>query len=106
MIRCSTAAFGPVIITTLVTLFTWCHWVFVADPGLGFGKHLHHNVAVMAGLALYHGLGVPLLAEIPLHLDNRTASDGGAPVVASKAASPQARAFRELARRLVAEGLA
>ena len=33
----------------------------VADPGIGFGKHLHHNVAVMAGLALYHGLGVPLL---------------------------------------------
>ncbi|CCB64253.1 Dihydropteroate synthase [Hyphomicrobium sp. MC1] len=33
----------------------------VADPGIGFGKHLHHNVAVMAGLSLYHGLGVPLL---------------------------------------------
>jgi len=33
----------------------------VADPGIGFGKHLHHNVAVMGGLALYHGLGVPVL---------------------------------------------
>ncbi len=33
----------------------------IADPGIGFGKHLHHNVAVMAGLSLYHGLGVPLL---------------------------------------------
>ncbi|MFT3730143.1 MAG: dihydropteroate synthase [Hyphomicrobium sp.] len=33
----------------------------IADPGIGFGKHLHHNVAVMAGLALYHGLGVPIL---------------------------------------------
>lgn len=33
----------------------------VADPGIGFGKHLRHNVAVMAGLSLYHGLGVPLL---------------------------------------------
>lgn len=33
----------------------------IADPGIGFGKHLHHNVAVMAGLTLYHGLGVPLL---------------------------------------------
>jgi dihydropteroate synthase len=32
-----------------------------ADPGIGFGKHLHHNVAVMAGLSLYHGLGVALL---------------------------------------------
>jgi dihydropteroate synthase len=33
----------------------------VADPGIGFGKHLHHNVAVMASLALYHALGVPVL---------------------------------------------
>jgi dihydropteroate synthase len=33
----------------------------VADPGIGFGKHLYHNVAVMAGLSLYHGLGVPIL---------------------------------------------
>jgi dihydropteroate synthase len=33
----------------------------VVDPGIGFGKHLHHNVAVMAGLPLYHGLGVPIL---------------------------------------------
>lgn len=33
----------------------------VVDPGIGFGKHLHHNVAVMASLALYHGLGVPVL---------------------------------------------
>ena len=51
-------------------------------------------------------LGVPLLAEIPLHLDIRTASDGGAPVVVSKSASPQARAFRDLAKRLIADGLA
>ena len=33
----------------------------VADPGIGFGKHLHHNIAVMAGLPLFHGLGVPIL---------------------------------------------
>ena len=33
----------------------------VSDPGIGFGKHLKHNVAVMAGLPIYHGLGVPLL---------------------------------------------
>jgi dihydropteroate synthase len=33
----------------------------VADPGIGFGKHLHHNVAVMATLSLYHALGVPVL---------------------------------------------
>lgn len=33
----------------------------IADPGIGFGKHLNHNVAVMASLALYHALGVPVL---------------------------------------------
>ncbi len=51
-------------------------------------------------------LGLPLLAEIPLHLSIRTASDGGAPVVVSQSASPQAQAFRVLARRLIAEGQA
>jgi ATP-binding protein involved in chromosome partitioning len=51
-------------------------------------------------------IGVPLLAEIPLHMSLRTASDGGAPIVVSDAASPQAKAFRDLARRLVTEGRA
>ncbi len=36
----------------------------VADPGIGFGKHLHHNVSVMAALSLYHGLGVPILLGV------------------------------------------
>jgi ATP-binding protein involved in chromosome partitioning len=51
-------------------------------------------------------LGVPLLAEIPLHLDIRTAADGGAPIVVSKPQSSQAKAFRDLAKRLIAEGVA
>jgi dihydropteroate synthase len=33
----------------------------IADPGIGFGKHLHHNVAVLNAMSLYHGLGVPVL---------------------------------------------
>ena len=33
----------------------------IADPGIGFGKHLHHNVAVLSAMGLYHGLGVPVL---------------------------------------------
>lgn len=49
-------------------------------------------------------LGVPLLAEIPLHLDIRTAADGGAPIVVSKPDSPQAAAFRVVAQNLVAAG--
>ncbi|MDW4499877.1 dihydropteroate synthase [Sulfitobacter sp. D35] len=33
----------------------------VADPGIGFGKTLDHNLALIARLSLFHGLGVPLL---------------------------------------------
>ncbi len=33
----------------------------VVDPGIGFGKHLNHNVAVLQAMSLYHGLGVPVL---------------------------------------------
>ena len=33
----------------------------VADPGIGFGKGLAHNLALLRGLSLFHGLGVPLL---------------------------------------------
>ncbi len=51
-------------------------------------------------------LGVPLLAEIPLHLDIRTAADGGAPIVISKPDSAQADAFRRLARQLIDAGAA
>ncbi|MGC3937404.1 Mrp/NBP35 family ATP-binding protein [Roseobacter sp. EG26] len=51
-------------------------------------------------------LGVPLLAEIPLHLDIRLAADGGAPIVVSKPDSPQAEAFRHVARALIADGKA
>lgn len=51
-------------------------------------------------------IAVPLLAEIPFDLDIRIASDGGAPIVASKPSSKQAIAFRRLARDLVAAGQA
>ena len=33
----------------------------VADPGIGFGKTTAHNLALLRGLSLFHGLGVPLL---------------------------------------------
>jgi dihydropteroate synthase len=32
-----------------------------ADPGLGFGKTLAHNLRLLANLSLFHGLGVPLV---------------------------------------------
>lgn len=33
----------------------------IVDPGIGFGKTVQHNLELMAGLALLHGLGVPVL---------------------------------------------
>ena len=33
----------------------------VADPGIGFGKGLSDNLALLNNLALFHGLGVPLM---------------------------------------------
>lgn len=32
-----------------------------ADPGIGFGKTLAHNLLLLANLTILHGLGVPLL---------------------------------------------
>ena len=34
------------------------------DPGIGFGKTFTQNLALMAGLTLFHGLGVPLLVGL------------------------------------------
>jgi len=33
----------------------------VVDPGIGFGKTLQHNVSLLRAIAVYHGLGVPVL---------------------------------------------
>jgi dihydropteroate synthase len=35
--------------------------MIVIDPGIGFGKTLDHNLALLAGLSLFHGLGAPIL---------------------------------------------
>ncbi|WP_116133233.1 Mrp/NBP35 family ATP-binding protein [Tropicimonas sp. IMCC34043] len=51
-------------------------------------------------------LGVPLLAEIPLALAIRTAADSGTPIVARDPAAPQSAAFIDVARRLIADGMA
>jgi dihydropteroate synthase len=31
------------------------------DPGIGFGKNVDHNAQILGALALYHGLGCPIL---------------------------------------------
>ena len=33
----------------------------IADPGIGFGKTLEHNLTLLRGLSLFHGLGVALM---------------------------------------------
>jgi ATP-binding protein involved in chromosome partitioning len=69
----------------------------------GHEEHVFGHGGVVAEAAK---LNVPLLAEIPLHLDIRITSDGGAPIVVSKPDSPQADAFRQVARDLIAKGQA
>ena len=34
------------------------------DPGIGFGKTFRHNLELLAGLTIFHGLGVPLLVGL------------------------------------------
>jgi len=64
----------------------------------GFEEHTFGHGGVIAEA---EKMGVPLLAELPLHLDIRLAADGGAPIVVSKPDSPQAKSFRDLARKLI-----
>jgi len=33
----------------------------IVDPGIGFGKTLAHNLALLASLSIFHGLGCPVL---------------------------------------------
>ena len=33
----------------------------IVDPGIGFGKSLRHNLAMLNGLSLFHGLGLPIV---------------------------------------------
>jgi ATP-binding protein involved in chromosome partitioning len=69
----------------------------------GHAEHVFGHGGVAAEAAK---LGAPLLAEIPLKMGIRVAADGGAPVVVSDPGSPEAGTFRDLARRMIAGGLA
>lgn len=69
----------------------------------GHEEHLFGHGGVAAEAAK---LGLPLLAEIPLHLDIRLAADAGAPVVVSAPDSAQAAPYRQLAKALVQQGKA
>lgn len=38
--------------------------LLVVDPGIGFGKTIEHNLALLAGIGLFHTLGVPILLGV------------------------------------------
>lgn len=73
-----------------------------ADPGLGFGKTLAHNLALIAHTSLFHGLGVPLLIGASRKRFIKGISGGEAPAsrepgsqaVAIAAAAQGAQIFR------------
>lgn len=69
----------------------------------GHEEHVFGHGGVAAEAAK---LNIPLLAEIPLHLDIRLAADGGAPIVVSQPDSVQAAAFADVAKKLIEKGLA
>ncbi len=71
-------------------------------PNCGHEAHIFGHGGARADA---ERLGIPFLGEIPLDIDIRLASDGGAPIVAVKPESPQAKAFRDVARRLIADGI-
>ena len=50
-------------------------------------------------------LGIPFLGEVPLDIEIRLSGDGGAPIVAAKPNLPQARAFIDIAERLIDSGV-
>jgi len=72
-------------------------------PNCGHEAHIFGHGGARADA---ERLGLPFLGEVPLDLDIRLASDGGAPIVVSNPDSPQAQAFRDIARKLVGDGLA
>jgi dihydropteroate synthase len=61
----------------------------VIDPGFGFGKHLEHNLAMLANLSYFVELGVPVLAGVSRKsmIGQITGRAVGARVIGSAAAA-------------------
>ncbi|HEY6982019.1 iron-sulfur cluster carrier protein ApbC [Reyranella sp.] len=83
----------------------------VAVPVLGIVENMSYFVCPKCGERseiFGHGgaheeadrLGVPFLGEIPLHLDIRTTSDSGHPIVVAQPDSPHAQAYKNIAGRV------
>ncbi len=83
----------------------------VAVPVLGFVENMSFFLCPHCGERseiFGHGgareeaekLGVPFLGEVPLHLDIRTTSDSGHPIVVSQPDSPYAQIYKNIAGRV------
>ena len=70
-------------------------------PNCRHEAHLFGHGGVAAEAAK---LGLPFLGEIPLSLDVRLAGDAGTPIAAGE--GPVAASYAQLARRLIAGGMA
>ena len=74
----------------------------LVDPGIGFGKSVAHNLILLNGLALFHGLGCPIVLGASRKrmigaLSNEAPSDqrlAGSLVLALKAAEQGAQLIR------------
>ncbi|MCC7321771.1 MAG: Mrp/NBP35 family ATP-binding protein [Rubellimicrobium sp.] len=70
-------------------------------PNCGHESHIFGHGGVAAEAA---ALGVPLLGTLPIDLETRLAGDAGTPVAAGE--GPMAAAWRQIARGLIAGGMA
>jgi ATP-binding protein involved in chromosome partitioning len=67
--------------------------------------HCHEATAIFGatgGQRIAEEFGVPLLARLPLDPETRVGGDEGSPITVRRPDSPQAKAFRDLAARVVA----
>ncbi|TPE50797.1 Mrp/NBP35 family ATP-binding protein [Amaricoccus solimangrovi] len=71
-------------------------------PNCGHEAHIFGHGGAKAEAAR---LGLPFLGEVPLDIAIRQAGDSGVPAVAAHPESPEAEAFRAIARRLISEGV-
>lgn len=68
----------------------------IADPGIGFGKTLDHNLAILNRISLFHGLGVPVL--LGASRKRFIGTIGNAPEAAARAPGSIAVALAALAQ--------
>ncbi|WP_299297500.1 dihydropteroate synthase [uncultured Tateyamaria sp.] len=68
----------------------------IADPGIGFGKTLDHNLALLNRLSLFHGLGVRVL--LGASRKRFIGTLGGAPDAANRAPGSVAVALAAIAQ--------